>query len=67
VPSTVELAALPASVQVAAVEFLAAFAPDLDPDLLRRTLRRRANDLNDLWEEWGRVRPLLLEEVVTAI
>ncbi len=49
-------------VVVAADERLAGAAGDLTLGELVTMLGRRADGLADLWNEWGRLRPLLLEE-----
>ena len=55
------MAELYRDVIVAADEHLAATAGDLSLSELVALLGRRADGLADLWNEWGRVRPLLLE------
>lgn len=60
-PNEQEMAELYADVSVAADEHLAATAGDLSLSDLVALLGRRADGLADLWNEWGRVRPLLLE------
>jgi hypothetical protein len=47
-------------VTVAADEYLASAAGGLTLGELVTVLGRRADGLADLWNEWGRVRPLLL-------
>lgn len=60
-PTEAEMAALFSDLTVAADEHLAATAGDLSlPDLIA-LLGRRADGLADLWNDWGRIRPLLLE------
>jgi hypothetical protein len=49
-------------VEVAADEYLAGAAGDLTLAEMVEMLGRRADGLVDLWNNWGRVRPLLLEE-----
>ena len=51
-----------AEVEVAADEYLAGVAGDLTLAEMVEMLGRRADNLVDLWNNWGRVRPLLLEE-----
>ena len=46
---------------VSAGEFLAAAAGGLTLGEMVALLRGRAEGLTDLWNAWGRVRPLLLE------
>jgi hypothetical protein len=47
---------------VAADEHLAGAAGDLTLGELVSMLGRRADGLAEVWNEWGRLRPLLLEE-----
>ena len=61
-PSETEMAALFADVTVAADEHLAGAAGDLTLGELVSMLGRRADGLADVWNQWGRLRPLLLEE-----
>jgi hypothetical protein len=49
-------------VTVAADEHLAGAAGDLTLGELVSMLGRRADGLAEVWNEWGRLRPLLLEE-----
>lgn len=49
-------------VEVAADEYLAGAAGDLTLAEMVETLGRRADSLVDVWNQWGRIRPLLLEE-----
>ena len=51
-----------AEVEVAADEYLAGAAGDLTLAEMVEMLGRRADNLVELWNNWGRVRPLLLEE-----
>ena len=51
-----------AEVEVAADEYLAGVAGDLTLAEMVEMLGRRADNLVDLWNNWGRVRPLLLDE-----
>lgn len=60
-PTETEMAELYREVSVAAAEHLAATAGDLSLSELVALLGRRADGLADLWNEWGHVRPLLLE------
>ncbi len=61
-PTEAEMAALFADVTVAADEHLAGAAGDLTLGELVSMLGRRADPLADLWNHWGRIRPLLLED-----
>ena len=61
-PTEREMESLFADVQVAAVEHLAGSAGDLSLGELVTMLGRRADGLAEVWNAWGRVRPLLLEE-----
>jgi hypothetical protein len=49
-------------VEVAADEYLASVAGDLTLAEMVEMLGRRADNLVELWNNWGRVRPLLLED-----
>jgi hypothetical protein len=59
-PSEAETADLLRDVTVAADEYLAETASSLTLGELVSALGRRADDLTELWNDWGRVRPLLL-------
>jgi hypothetical protein len=48
-------------VRVAADEFVASAAPDLSLGEMVALLAGRAEPLADLWNNWGRVRPYLLQ------
>lgn len=61
-PNEEEMRHLFAEVTVAADEHLAGTAGDLTLGELVSLLGRRADGLAELWNEWGRVRPLLLDE-----
>ena len=61
-PTEPEMEALFADVTVAADEHLAGAAGDLTLGELVAMLGRRADGLAMLWNDWGRVRPLLLED-----
>ena len=61
-PNEQQTAELFAAVEVAADEYLAGAAGDLTIAEMVEMLGRRADGLVDLWNNWGRVRPLLLEE-----
>lgn len=61
-PTEAEMRNLFADVTVAADEHLAGAASDLTLGELVAMLGRRADGLALLWNEWGRVRPLLLED-----
>ena len=58
-PSATEIPLLFRGARVAAAEFVTAGAPDLLLGEMVGLLGRRAPDLTPLWDEWGRVRPLL--------
>ena len=60
-PNDTEMASLFADVSVAADEYLSGAASGLTLGELVSMLGRRADPLTDLWNSWGRVRPLLLE------
>jgi len=59
-PSEAETAELYQGVVVAADEYLAGAAGGLTLGELLSALGRRADALTELWNEWGRLRPLLL-------
>ncbi len=61
-PSEAEMAVLFQDVTVAADEHLAGSAGDLTLGELVSMLGRRADGLAEVWNAWGRIRPLLLEE-----
>ncbi len=60
-PSEAESAALYRGVEVSAGEFLSAAAGGLTLGEMVALLRDRAESLTDLWNAWGRIRPLLLQ------
>jgi hypothetical protein len=57
---------LATSISVAPLELIREFAPDLTIRQLVEILGARADALDDLWDDWGRLRPLLLTEA-TAV
>ncbi len=59
-PNEAEMVELFTGTQVAADEYLMAVAPDLTLSELVTALGRRADELAELWNAWGQVRPLLL-------
>jgi hypothetical protein len=61
-PTEQQTAELFGEVEVAADEYLAGAAGDMTLAEMVELLGRRADSLVDLWNHWGRVRPLLLEE-----
>jgi hypothetical protein len=61
-PSEEEMQTLFSEVQVAAAEHLAGAAGDLTLGELVGMLGRRADGLTEVWNAWGRIRPLMLEE-----
>jgi hypothetical protein len=61
-PTEGEMSELFRDVQVAAAEHLAANAGDLTLGELVSMLGRRADGLAEVWNHWGQIRPLLLEE-----
>ena len=61
-PTEGEMTELFRDVQVAAAEHLAGSAGDLTLGELVSMLGRRADGLAEVWNHWGRIRPLLLEE-----
>ncbi len=61
-PTEVQMRDLFADVQMSAAEHLAGAAGDLTLGELVTMLGRRADGLTDVWNAWGRIRPLLLED-----
>jgi hypothetical protein len=61
-PTESEMTELFRDVEVAAAEHLAAAAGELTLGELVSMLGRRADGLAEVWNHWGRIRPLLLEE-----
>ena len=61
-PTADETSTLFRDVTVAADEYLAATAGDLTLAEMVTMLGRRADGLAEVWNTWGRIRPLLLEE-----
>jgi hypothetical protein len=61
-PNEAEMADLFRDVRVNAAEYLAVSAGDLTLGELVTMLGPRADGLADVWNAWGRIRPLLLEE-----
>jgi hypothetical protein len=61
-PSEEQTRELYRSVEVAADEYLAGVAGDLTLAEMVEMLGRRADTLVELWNQWGRIRPLLLED-----
>jgi hypothetical protein len=61
-PSEAEMETLYSDVQVAAAEHLAESAGDLMLGELVAMLGHRADGLTELWNAWGRIRPLMLED-----
>lgn len=59
-PTVTEMPELFGQVTVAADEFLATRAPDLDLGEMVAVLGRRSEQLSELWNRWAQVRPLLL-------
>ncbi len=59
-PTEVEIPALMRGVRIAADEYVATTAGDLTLGEMVALLRGRTEGLTDLWNAWGRVRPLLL-------
>jgi len=61
-PTEAGMVSLLQDVTVAADEHLASIAGDLTLGELVTMLGRRADGLAEVWNQWGRLRPLLLEE-----
>jgi hypothetical protein len=64
-PSVAELETLWQGTTVAAAEFLFANAPDLRLEGMIGLLGARADALAELWDNWGRLRPMLLGNEAT--
>jgi hypothetical protein len=60
-PNATTMAQLFEDVRVAADEYVTTMAGDLTLGEMVALLRGRAEPLADLWNNWGRIRPLLLE------
>ena len=60
-PNEAEMRELLADVRVAADEYVAGAAGGMTLGELVTLLGRRADGLTDLWNDWGKVRPVLLE------
>jgi hypothetical protein len=63
-PSAAETAALFRGVRVATDLFIAQRAPALTLGEMVRILGRRAEQLTELWNDWPRVRPVLLTAII---
>ncbi len=61
-PTDAEMSTLFADVEVTAAEHLAEVAGDLTLGELVTMLGRRADGMADIWNDWGRIRPLLLDD-----
>jgi hypothetical protein len=61
-PSEAQVRELYRNVDIVADEYLAGVAGDLTLAEMVEMLGRRADGLVELWNQWGRIRPLLLEE-----
>jgi hypothetical protein len=61
-PTEAEMIELYAEVEVAAAEHLSGAAGDLTLGELVSMLGRRADGLTEVWNQWGKIRPLLLED-----
>lgn len=61
-PNEEAMSTLFGEVTVAADEYLAGVAGDLTLAEMVTMLGRRADGLAEVWNQWGRIRPLLLEE-----
>ena len=61
-PSEAQTAELFRNVEIAADEYLAGAAGELTLAEMVELLGRRADGLVELWNHWGRIRPLLLED-----
>ena len=62
-----ELRTLPQSMVVSPVECLAALAPNLTLAQMFDLLGPRADSLGALWDDWGRLRQLLLSEATSLV
>jgi hypothetical protein len=66
-PTTEELAQLPASISVASIEHLAEHAPTLDLDAVHRLAGSQAPALAEIWDNWADVRALLRGDVPLTV
>jgi hypothetical protein len=62
-PAPEEIEDLPRSVHVVTLQLLARSAPDLTLDELLDLMGQRGESFGQLWDDWGRIRPVLLSEV----
>ena len=62
-PGPAEIALLLDGARVAVAEFVLAGAPDLSLGQMVTLLGRRAPQFTGLWDEWGRLRPILSDPV----
>jgi hypothetical protein len=62
-PAEMELAELYAEVTVAADEYILGAAPGLTLGELVGILGRRADALTEVWNAWGQISPILLEDI----
>jgi hypothetical protein len=65
-PTAADLERLPASIGVAAVEYLAEHAPGLELEQIRRLAGIQAPALADMWDHWSDVRALLRGDPAVA-
>jgi hypothetical protein len=66
-PTSEELRNLPQSMVVSPVECLATLAPDLTLAQMFELLGPRADALGALWDDWGRLRPILLSAAESLV
>jgi len=53
---------LPASVRVVTLDLLSQYAADLALPQMLEVLGSRAEGFGELWDDWGRIRQVLLSE-----
>ena len=61
-PSPDDMRSLPESVRVVTLDLLAQHAADLTLAQMLEVLGPRAEGFGELWDDWGRIRPVLLSE-----
>ncbi len=62
IPTPEEMRGLPATVRVVTLDLLAQHAADLTLPQMLGVLGPRAEGFGELWDDWGRIRPVLLSE-----
>jgi hypothetical protein len=65
-PTSQELVTLPTTIRVTTYDHMAKEATELTLEQVTGVLGPRAGRLDDLWDDWGKLRALLAAEVATA-